>query len=44
LPDCDAKGNEVVAVNDGKLFDILTAPEIERFVFGAVDMNDLTWF
>jgi len=44
LPDCDAKGNEVVGVNDRKLFGILTALEIERFVFGAVDVNDLTWF
>src|SRR5262245_51606572 len=44
LLECDAKGNKVVGVNDRKLFGIRTALETERFVFGAVDVNDLTWF
>src|SRR5262245_57099437 len=44
LPDCNAKGSKVVGVNDHKLFGISAALEIERFVFGAVDVNDLTRF
>src|SRR5262245_65569334 len=44
LLDCSAEGNKVVGVNDSKLFGIGAALEIERFVFGAVDVNDLTRF
>jgi hypothetical protein len=40
----DAKGYEFVIVDRRKGFGIATALEIERFVFGVVNVDDLAWF